>query len=270
MFFPSAKTKKPKDLNKKLFWFLYKMSLSDKKRDKKNKKIGIYSLIFLLLALFIGGIFLFSGDNSKVNSKVVATVNGEKINYDEVYAIQQSLIQQGQQSSGEEVVEQLVNQKLISQEVEKEGISISNEEAESTLKEQLSIQGATLDDYKQQLSQQGISYEGQISLLKENLENQKYFSQAMEGESIEVSEEEAKSFYEMYKEQSSEEIPPYEELKSQIIMTLEQEKQQEIITMILQKLRENAEIEYFYENLEDSSETLENNLPEGFPTENLD
>jgi CHASE3 domain sensor protein len=60
------------------------MSLGDKKRTKKNKKILIYSLVFVLLALIIGGAILFSGNNSNINSNVIATVNGEEINLDEV------------------------------------------------------------------------------------------------------------------------------------------------------------------------------------------
>jgi parvulin-like peptidyl-prolyl isomerase len=246
------------------------MSLGDKKRTKKNKKILIYSLVFVLLALIIGGAILFSGNNSNINSNVIATVNGEEINLDEVEIMQQSLIQQDQQASDEEVVEQLINQKLISQEIEKKGISISNEDAELVISEQLSMQGVTLDAYKQQLSQQGISYKDQLDSLKENLATQEYLSQAMEGESLEVSEEEAQLFYENYKAQSQGEIPSYEEVKSQIVIAIEQEKQQEILASILQKLRENAQIEYFYENLEDSSEDLDENIPEGFPIENLE
>jgi transcription-repair coupling factor (superfamily II helicase) len=154
--------------------------------------------------------------------------------------------------------------------LKKKGISISNEDAELVISEQLSMQGVTLDAYKQQLSQQGISYEDQLDSLKENLATQEYLSQAMERESIEVSEEEAQSFYENYKAQSQAEIPSYEEVKSQIVLVIEQEKQQEIINSILQKLRENAQIEYFYENLKDSSEDLDENIPEGFPIENLE
>jgi len=157
--------------------------------------------------------------------------------------MQQSLIQQDQQASDEEVVEQLINQKLISQEIEKKGISISNEDAELVISEQLSMQGVTLDAYKQQLSQQGISYKDQLDSLKENLATQEYLSQAMEGESLEVSEEEAQLFYENYKAQSQGEIPSYEEVKSQIVIAIEQEKQQEILASILQKLRETKGLE---------------------------
>ncbi len=245
------------------------MSLSDKKRAKKNRKIGIYTLVFILLALAIGGAFLLLGNNSNISSNVIATVNGEEISSEEVESIQQNLLQQGQEVSEEEAVEQAINQKLISQKVESEGITVSDEEAESAIEEQLSMQGVTLDAYKQQLSQQGVSYEDQLESFKENLAFQKYLDQEMEGESFEVSEEEAQSFYELYKEQSPEEIPPYEEIKSQIVMTLEQQRQQEAINTVLQDLRENADIEYFYDNLDDSSEDLNNNFSDGFPTENL-
>jgi parvulin-like peptidyl-prolyl isomerase len=217
--------------------------------NKNNQNFWKYGAVLVLAVLVVGGFIFFSGgdNNSNLSGNVIATVNGEEITTSEVIAIQQLFIQQGQQISEEDALEQVINQKLISQEVEAEDYSVSTEEAESTIEQQLLIQGASLEDYKQQLSQQGIVYEEQIDSIKEELAVQKYLEIQLEGENFEVSEQEAQDFYEMYKSQSPEEVPSYEELEPQIIATLKQEKQQEAIGYLIQELRAGAEIEYLQE-----------------------
>lgn len=176
---------------------------------------------------------------------VVARVNGEEINSAEIVAAQEQIGQQGQEISEENALEQIINQKIISQKVESEGYSVSTEEAEATIKDQLSAQGMSLEEYKQQVEQQGVSYEEQIQQIREELAIQKYLTDNIDEEATEVTDKETEQFYERYKEQESEgEIPSYEEIKPQIITRLEQQKQQKAINSLVQELREDAEIEY--------------------------
>ncbi len=233
-----------------------------KELDKNNQSFWKYGVILVLAVLIVGSFIIFSDkdNNSSLTGNTVATINGEEITSGEVENIQQIIGQQGQQISEEDALEQIINQKLISQEVEKGDYSISNEEVESIIEQQISMQNMSLEDFKEQLSQQGISYEEQKDSIKEELAIQKYLETQLEEESFEVSEEEAQEFYEMNKEQSPEEIPPYEESKSQIISLLEQQKQQELISSLIQELRANAEIEYLQE-LESEATQIE-----GMPT----
>ena len=61
----------------------------------------------------------------------------------------------------------------------------------------------------------------------------------------EVTEIEARVFYENYKQQSpEEELPPFEQLKSEIMALLEQQKQQEATSLLIEELKEKADIEY--------------------------
>ena len=83
-----------------------------------------------------------------------------------------------------------------------------------------------------------------MQYFKEGLAIQNYLDNALKGEDFNVTEEEAQNFYEIYNQQSEEEIPPYEELESQIINLLQQQKRQEAIDSIVQELREDAIIEY--------------------------
>jgi hypothetical protein len=235
-----------------------------KKQDKNKQNFWKNGAILVLAVLVVGSFIIFSGgdNNSNLTGNVIATVNGEKITSEEVEAIQQLFVQQGQQISEEDALEQVINQELISQEMKKGDYSISTEEAESIIKEQIAMQGASLEDYKQQLSQQGISYEEQLDSIKEELAVQKYLETQLEGESFEVSEEETREFYEMYEQQSPEEIPSYDELEPEIIATLKQQKQQEAVNILIQELRGNAEIEYLQE-VDSKAEAIEEMPIEG-------
>ncbi|MFW5704956.1 MAG: hypothetical protein ACOCXG_03860 [Nanoarchaeota archaeon] len=179
-----------------------------------------------------------------ITSNVVAIVNNEEIKSEDVSAIQQSLLQQGQQISEDDALEQAINQKVLEQKVQQENIVVTNEEAESVIEQQLAMQGATLDDYKQQVESTGVSYDAELENIKNQIAIQNFLESQLEGQTFDVTEEEAQEFYEMYKQQSPEEVPSYEELQPQIIATLEQEKQQEATSIIVQELRTTANVEY--------------------------
>jgi len=194
----------------------------------------------------------FVPDNSDVENiptepitgSVVAIVNDEEIKSEDVAAVQQALLQQGQQISEDDALEQAINQKVLEQKIKQENIVVTTEEAESVIEQQLAMQGATLDDYKQQVESMGSSYEVELENIKNQIATQQFLESQLEGQTFDVTEEEAQEFYEMHKAQSPEEVPPYEELQAQIIATLEQQKQQEVTSSIIQELRTTANIEY--------------------------
>ena len=179
-----------------------------------------------------------------ITSNVVAVVNGDEISSEQVTAVQQSFLMQGQQIPEEDALEQLINQLVLEQKVEEENIVITTEDAEILISEQLAMQGATLEDYKQQVASQGISYEQDLENIKRQIAVQFYLESQLEGQSFEVTEQEAQEFYALYEQQSVEEVPSYEELEPQIIVALEQQKQQEAIIEHIQELRMNADVEY--------------------------
>jgi len=179
-----------------------------------------------------------------ITGNVVATVNDDEIKSEDVVAAQQSLLQQGQQISEDDALEQVINQKVLEQKVQQENIVVTSEEAESVIEQQLAMQGATLDDYKQQVESMGVSYEAELENIKNQIATQQFLESQIEGQTFDVTEEEAQEFYEMYKTQSPEEVPSYEELQPQIIVTLEQQKQQEAINILIQELRTTANVEY--------------------------
>lgn len=216
------------------------MKKSKQKKRKKNLNLN-YSVIAVLGILVIVGIALFLTNNN--TEEAVAIVNGEKITASEISEIQQSFEMQGQQVSEEDALEQVINQKLVFQEAEKQNYSVSTEEAESVMESQLAMQGATLDDYKQELQKQDLSYNEEIENIKQQITIQQYLEAQFEDKDFEVSENESQEFYEMYKQQLPGNIT-YEEAEQQIIMTLQQQKQQQAINSLVQELKNKAEIEY--------------------------
>lgn len=187
-----------------------------------------------------------SFDQSELG-EVVAIVNGEEINSLEVNEVQESFMMQGQQVSEEDVLEELINIKVLEQKVEEEGIIVSTDEAEEMISEQLAMQNSNLDEYKEQLESQGLSYDDELEKIKGQLAIQNYLESQIVGQSFEVSQEEAQEFYEMYKQQSADEnIPSFEELEPQIILTLEQQKRQDATILVVQEIRSNANIEYLW------------------------
>lgn len=184
------------------------------------------------------------GSNERTNDDVLAIVNGEEISSQEVTQAEQNYVQQGVQVSQEEVIENLINQKVLEQEVEKQNLYVSDEEVETMIESQLAMQNATLEEYKLQFESQEISYEEQLQELKKEMIYQSYFETILEGISFDISDEEVNEFYDLYKEQSPEELPPLEDIRPQIVATLEQQKQQDAIDLHVQELRENADVEY--------------------------
>ncbi len=220
----------------------------------ENSKKIIISVLGVALLFVGGGVIFFRQQNGEgeelkpeQSGEVVAKVNGEEIKSDEIKSVQQMLSQQGQEISEENALDQLINQKVIFQEVEKQGYSVSNEEAEAVIEEQISAQGGSLEEYKQELENQGVSYDEQLENIKKELAAQNYLADNINGDSIEVTDEETEQYYEMYKNQESdseEELPSFDELEAQIIAALQQQKEQEAVNSLIQELRQDAEIEY--------------------------
>ncbi len=209
--------------------------------------IGIVgTLVFL-----VGGGFLLTkfihqnGTKTKVNNNVLAKVNGEKITSEEVLNVQKDIGQQGREISEQQALEQVINQKLIDQRVEEEGYTISADEAETKIEEQLAAQDLTKEELKQQIENKGSTYEDQINILKENMAIQNYIDAQIDEDELDVTEEETKEFYENYSQQAgAEELPPLEKIESQIVASLKQQKQQQAINILIEELRAESKIKY--------------------------
>lgn len=173
---------------------------------------------------------------------VAATVNGEEIMQEDVAEMQELYAAQGMPISEEQALEQLIQQEVLYQAAAE--YLPTEEEAEEQLEAQVAMMGMTMEEFHEALQNEGLSYDEQLKDFRRQLAIQDFLHEAVEAP--EVTEEEAKEFYEEYKQQyPEEELPPFEEVEPQIVMQLEQQKQQEAMGPFIEELREKADIEEY-------------------------
>jgi parvulin-like peptidyl-prolyl isomerase len=172
-------------------------------------------------------------------TSVVATVNGEDITLEEVMALQDRYIQLELTESA--ALEQLIEHKLVLGKANEAGFSATDREAQTVIEDQLESLGLSLEEYTALLEAEGYSYTDELKNIKEQLAIQKLFDQEIP--ETEITEGEARDFYEMYKAQVQD-APSYEEFKPHILVSLKQLKRQEAIEIIIQELKQEADISY--------------------------
>jgi len=177
-------------------------------------------------------------------SEVVARVNGEAITAGDVTKLRVKAFEFNRmQISEEEALEQLIAGTVLYQEAEQQGYAPTIDEAEQELEARVASSGRTMEDFEADLAKSGFSYEEYLQDFQRQLAINSYLDDAVQVP--EVTELEARIFYEDYKQQSPEaEHPPFEQLKSQIIALLEQEKRQEATSLLIEELKEKADIKY--------------------------
>ena len=177
-------------------------------------------------------------------SEVVARVNGEAITAGDVTKLQVKVYESYRmQMSEEEALEQLIAETVLYQEADEQGYAPTMDEAEQELEARVASSGRTMEDFHADLAKSGFSYEEYLQDFQRQLAINSYLDDAVQVP--EVTELEARVFYENYKQQSPEaELPPFEQLKSEIMALLEQQKRQEATSLLIEELKEKADIEY--------------------------
>ncbi len=199
---------------------------TEKSPGMKNKlfNLDLKSLAFILIILL-----LLVGAYLKKDWLVVATVNNRPI-------WRWEYNRQLNQSYGQQVLDQLINQELVEQKVDQSNVAVTQEEIDqkiSNIEGQLG--GMELDEA---LQMQGISQEQFQQDLKTQIAAEKIIS-----EEIEVTEEEIDQFITENAEQlSSEEEEQQVEEATQV---LRQQKLSEKFNSWYQKIKEEANITRF-------------------------
>lgn len=177
-------------------------------------------------------------------SEVVARVNGEAITAGDVTKLRIKVYESYKmQISEEEALEQLIAETVLYQEAEQQGYAPTMDETEQELKARVASSGRTMEDLEADLAKSSFSYEEYLQDFQRQLAINSYLDDAVQVP--EVTELEARVFYENYKQESPEaELLPFEQLKSQIMALLEQQKQQEATSLLIEELKEKADIEY--------------------------
>lgn len=204
------------------------VSTSEKNTNKSfkryvTKRNGIIVLAIILLGL---GLYFFK------SLFIAATVNGQPISRLQV-------VQELEKQSGQQTLESLVTKNLILQEMEKNNITVNEEEISAEIKkieDALKQQGRTLSDA---LAQQGLSRPE----LEEQLRIQKMIEKLFSKDAV-VSDAEVNA----YIEENKDALPTDQEESALKATIKEQLKQQKLTTKFqtwLEGLQKKAKIDYY-------------------------
>jgi len=158
-------------------------------------------LLFGFLLFSYGSIPL----SEAVVDRVVAVVNQEIITFSEVEKwinpLQQEIVGRDRLEKQErvrvicrEVLERLIEEKLIDQEVKKSGIKVSSKEVEATLEDVKRRNAATQEQLEKALSAEGLTLEGYKKQIEKSLQRKKLISFAVKVET-KAGEKEFRQFY---------------------------------------------------------------------------
>lgn len=220
---------------------------------QKTTKIIIGVIVLLLIGAVIWGVFSSKIDlGIKQKGEAIAVVNREKIYKSEFDEGKASLIaQQGidltsmdatsTKQLDQQIIDNLVTLKLLTQSVKNKNIKISDDEVNSKISE-IKSQFPSDEEFQKTMNDNSMTEEKLFEEIKTDLGIQKLFENELSLSSIKVTDDEINSFY---KEVSAtqEEIPPLEESRSQIEQILIQQKQQQLISELILKLKSESKIE---------------------------
>lgn len=198
--------------------------------------------------------------------EVVAEVNGEPISRDDFASAYEGQYQQAsmqaqmggepvdQEALRQQVLDGMIGNALLSQEVEKQGLEVTDEEIDSSLEEYAQGNGMETPDFLAALEQQGMTEEDVRAEIETQVGTEKLLDQEAPVE--EPTDEELRALYDEYAAQmgggedgaaATEDpngggLPPFEEVKDQLAEQVKQEKQGEAANAYVEKLKESAEI----------------------------
>jgi foldase protein PrsA len=170
-----------------------------KHKSKQQLKSVTFTIILTVIVIAIFA-YLINQETDLDNKGIAATVNGEKITNDELEMEYSKLPEQYKEVvTKEDLLNQMIDAKLLLQEAKAEGISVSDEEIE----EQITIlkqQFPTEEMFEQILAQQNLTLEDIISQLKEQLVINKLLNQTVLSQ-IQPTDEEILDYYKENQEQ---------------------------------------------------------------------
>lgn len=208
---------------------------------------GIAAVAVVAVVLVLGPISA-PDDDTPPESIVAAVLNGEEITAEEVASMQLAMWQYDNKwLELEEVLDQLISQKLVLRQAELAGYSPTIQEAETELLLDLAYKDIPLEIFLMVLEEDGLSYDEFLEYRRVRLAISSFLDDVIE--TPEVTEEEAREFYESYKDLyrdsfPDEEPPPFEEMRSDVFNFLEARNYEYALTLFIKELRDNADIIY--------------------------
>ncbi|WP_080875420.1 SurA N-terminal domain-containing protein [Oceanobacillus timonensis] len=189
----------------------------------------------------------FSDDEFVEEDTPVVVVNGEELqgtDYNTAYSLVKTMMNQsGQDVSDQEALQDetinfLVEQELIMQEANDEGVEVTDEEVQ----EQMDTMKANGEDqFQASLDELNLSEDQFEQQLKYNLATTKYMDEAFD---VDVTDEEVEEMYEQLQSQmGDQDMQDLDEIRGQIEEMVAQNKQQEAYADKVDELTESADVE---------------------------
>ena len=173
-------------------------------------------------------------NDSENESKVVALVNGDKIFEEDVSRMQTAATQRGAQMGREQVVEQVVMQKLLIQEAVRRGINVSETKIDLTLAEQVPGGAETL--------QQRMGEE-RYANVRQQVREQLLLQQLSTSLSRNVTDESAEEFFEKNKENLTDNASlEYEDVAGEVKEYLNNLYASQALEKLAKELRAEAKV----------------------------
>lgn len=173
-----------------------------KKNEPKKRRtsysiflvIGIIAMIILLAFLLLNsGLF---------NNDAIATINGEKIQFEEFKSAYSQLPAELQTEDNKELLlSQMINRTLVVQDASKKGISISDSEISAVLDSEYKSNFQSEEEYRNALEYAGITEANLIELIYYQITEEKLINHLFPNITVETSEVE--EFFEQNKESIS-------------------------------------------------------------------
>ncbi len=220
-----------------------------KPKRKGGLVISIISLIIIILALFLvsNGTFFFlekpiwgiSGE-TEMTSDVIVTVNGEEIYTSELDAQWGALpLETKMTITRTDVLDRMVEERLLLQQAKLANISVTDEEVEIFVNEQLMTLGITPEVFVEYLKAQNITLEEVSEIYKQQLIIIKLFDEKI-GANITVTQEEVDEYYEQYKNDFfQEEMVTVRHILIEINENFNESQAQERVSEVLDLLEDN-------------------------------
>ncbi len=250
-----------------------KKSEAPKKKDNPESDYTWIWIVLILAAIAVSLIIVFTQpkapepvDNGMTElpeddvfeaDQTLATVNGEPIMESELNKIWDRLPEQQKMFFTKELLlEQMVNEELLMQEAEAEGIEITEEQVEEFIN-MIKLQVPPTTTWEDFLAQQGITEEELLELVEEDLLKNELINVSVLSE-IEVTEEEIEEYFD---EQETGNLT-LDEVREQIENILLVQKQSEALEAYIAELNAKAEIEYLTDLSPEAEEVLLDDLEE--------
>lgn len=215
--------------------------MASRLRNRKVIAVIAGTAVVVLAVVLILTVFAAPGN-------VLALVDGEAITTEDVASMQKTVFQWDRVwVEAEEVLEQLISQRLLFREAENRGYVPIDGEVELELLARLAVLGIPIEDLYAMLEETGLSYEEFMEHRKVQLAITAFLDNEIK--QPEVTDEEVMEAYEEYRERYMErfagkEPPPFEEIQSQITSMAEETKREDAIFLYVNELRNNADIVY--------------------------